>query len=267
MAVVLIGAVPLIYFISPVIVGLVWLRKGAQEGAIVLAWAALPILAWIMYPAIVYDTIGNLLPLIVLLSVAGLAALLRISESWQFTLLLSVLIGVVCDVYLRVQPLVIDILIQQIELVNDLSGGNQTFTRNELIVLVSGIHMGTVILLLMASRWMQALLYLPGGFRKEFHALRIEPGAATPLLVLLLLSGFGLVLPETWTLYFCVPLVLAGTALVHAAVAGRRMALLWLLVFYTVYPVILQFLMLFALVDSWYDFRKRIPSNPGSGSS
>ena len=72
-SVVLIGAIPLIYFLSPVVVGLVMLRKGPREGMLVLGWAALPILAWIIYPAMVYDTIGNMLPLIVLLSVAALA--------------------------------------------------------------------------------------------------------------------------------------------------------------------------------------------------
>lgn len=266
-AVVLIGAIPLIYFLSPVVVGLVMLRKGSREGMIVLGWAALPILAWIIYPAMVYDTIGNMLPLIVLLSVAALAMVLRTTESWQFTVLFAVVAGIVCDIYLRIQPLVIDILLLQINSLMEIGGTRDPVSRNELISLVATVHMGIAIMLLMASRWMQALLYLPGGFRKEFQALRIESKMATPLLVLLVLSSFGLLLPETWTFYFALPLLLAGTALVHATVAGRRLAALWLLLFYTVYPVIVQFLVLFALVDSWYDFRKHRPTPPAGGDS
>ncbi|MEX2131026.1 MAG: hypothetical protein WD772_06025 [Pseudohongiellaceae bacterium] len=267
LAVVLIGVIPLIYFISPIIVGLVILRKGPREGGLLLAWASLPILAWIAYPAIVFDTIGNLLPLIVLLAVAGLAVVLRTSGSWQFTLLFSVAVGLICDVYLRIQPLVIEILLLQINPLLELSGSREPVTREELITLVAVTHMGMAILLLMASRWMQAMLYQPGGFRKEFHELRIERRAALPLLVMILLSGFGILVPETWLLYFTLPLLVAGTALVHATIALRRMSGLWLLAFYTVYPVIVQFLVLFAMVDSWYDFRKHMPAAPPGGNS
>jgi hypothetical protein len=167
-------------------------------------------------------------------------------------------VGLICELYLRIQPQIIELLLMQINPLLEASGSQQPVTAGELIALVASVHMGVVVLLLMVARWQQAVLYNPGGFRQEMHALRIEPKAAAPLVVLLILSGFGVILPETWLLYFTLPLLLAGTALVHATIAMRKMSGLWLLVFYTVYPVIVQFLVLFALVDSWYDFRKHM---------
>lgn len=261
------AALPLVSLLTPIIVGLVWLRRGAREGAMVLGWAMVPTLAWAIYPVLAFDTIGNLLPLIVLLSVAGLAAVLRVSQSWQFTVLLAVLVGVVCDLYLRLQPMMVDLLMLQIEQLQAMSPTLELVTREDLITWLSVVYMVTAILSLMASRWLQAMLYQPGGFRREFVALRIESKVAVPLLVLLLLSGFGVVLPTTWELYFSLPFILAGTALVHSTIAVKQMSGLWLLVFYTVYPVILRFLVLFALIDSWYDFRSRMSAPPSGGGS
>ena len=42
MAVMLLGLVPLVYYLSPAIVGLIMLRKGWRDAAFVLAWAVLP---------------------------------------------------------------------------------------------------------------------------------------------------------------------------------------------------------------------------------
>ncbi len=46
MAAAILGLIPLIYFLNPVVVGLVMLRKGLQEAGFVLVWAILPIGAW-----------------------------------------------------------------------------------------------------------------------------------------------------------------------------------------------------------------------------
>jgi hypothetical protein len=258
LAVVLIGTIPLIYFISPVLVGLVILRKGFQEGSIVLAWALLPIVAWIVVPAVTLDAPGNLLTVIVLLAVAGLAALLRRSGSWQFTVLAAVLVGIGIELYLRMQPVLMDMILAQLNPILLASGASEPVSRNELITLFAVVHMGLAVLLLMVSRWMQAMLYNPGGFRKEFMLLRIERRAALSLLLLILLGSFAVLVPTTWTIHFMMPLLFAGTALVHATVAIKKMSGLWLLAFYTVYPVIVQFLVLFAVIDSWFDFRRHM---------
>lgn len=73
------GIIPLINLLSPVVAGLVMLRKGPQEALVVVAWAILPLAGWAM--------VGDVIPLVLLIGISGLALLLRESESWEFTLL------------------------------------------------------------------------------------------------------------------------------------------------------------------------------------
>lgn len=261
LTVMLIGAIPLIYFLSPVLVALVLMRKGVQEGLWLAGWAALPLVAWVIYPLLAFGVLGSLLPLLVLGALVGLAAVLRSTRSWQLTVVSGIGVGLVIELYLRVQPQIIDLLLVQLAPLLE-SGAAQPVDRGDLIALVTTVHLIMVLLLLMVARWLQAMLYNPGGFRQEMHALRIEPKVATPLVVLMLLSGLNLGLPSMWLMYFALPLIVAGTALVHAVIAGRRLAALWLLAFYTVYPMILQFIVLVALIDSFYDFRKTKPTAP-----
>ena len=73
MAVLLIGLVPLINFLNPVVIALLLLRKGLREAALVSVWAILPIGAWAL--------VGDVYPLIMLIGVSGLALLLRETKS------------------------------------------------------------------------------------------------------------------------------------------------------------------------------------------
>jgi len=255
-AVVLTSAIPPVYFISPVIVGLVILRKGMNEGFLLLMAAMLPMAIWTIYPSVAMDQQANLLPYMLLFSVSGLAAVLRATQSWQLTVLLTVLVGLVFELYLRLQPAAVDTLLVQLNQLMQQSGVTDSVGRSQLVALIAMVQTVMTVLLLMWSRWLQAMLYNPGGFRQEFHSLRIENRTALLLVPLLLLSGLGVVLPETWYGYFSIPLMIAGVALVHATVAMKQMSPLWLFAFYAVFPVIGQLLVLLALADSWYDFRK-----------
>ncbi|MDP6414284.1 MAG: hypothetical protein QGG54_04530 [Gammaproteobacteria bacterium] len=261
LAVVLLGLIPMVNLLSPVVVGLVLLRKGAQEAGIILAWAVLPIGAWAMA--------GNVPPLILLIGISGLAGILRKTESWEFTLLAAIVIGVAVETYLRLQPAVLDVVFQQLELyleTNNLQGlqvggeGAQLEVLRETFTSFLGaIYMFLAILLLMLARWMQASLFNPGGFQQEFHALRIEQKVALVLLGLMLLASFQVLIPQTWMLYLILPLVFSGMALVHAFAAKNKLSSLWLAALYAVLmlPVVVNLIVLLALVDSWYNFRKR----------
>ena len=261
LAVVLLGLVPLVYFLNPVVVGLVMLRKGTQEAGIVFAWAVLPIGA--------HAVIGDFIPLIMLCGISGLAWILRKTESWEFTLLAAIAIGLAVEVYLRLQPLVLDVLFLQMELyleTNNLQrlqlGGEgvqlEDF-RESLTSFLGAMYMFVAIMLLMLARWMQASLYNPGGFQQEFHALRIEQKVAMILLGLMLLASFQVLIPQTWILYLILPLLFSGMALIHALAAKKQLSSLWLAALYAVLmlPVVVNMVVLLALVDSWYNFRKR----------
>lgn len=257
-AVMLLGLIPLVNLLNPVVVGLIALRKGLQEVVVIFVWAILPLGAWAMA--------GDVVPLIMLIGITGLAVLLRETESWEFTLLAAIAVGVCVEVYFRLQPAVIDALMQQLDLYLQASnpqGLQIEEVRNVMLSVIGAVYMFLSIVLLMLARWMQAGLYNPGGFKQEFHSLRIEQKVALALIVIMLLSSFGLVVPDAWLLYFVLPLMFSGIALIHAVVAKKNLSSMWLVTFYILLmlPVVVQIVVLLALVDSWYDFRSRLSNS------
>jgi hypothetical protein len=254
-AVLLLGLLPLLNLLNPVMVGLVALRKGWQEGIVIFAWALLPLGAWAM--------IGDVVPLIMLVGISALALLLRETESWEFTLLAAIAIGVCVEIYLRVQPAVLDVLMAQVEIYlqnNNPQDLQIADVRNAMVTVIGAVYMFLSIMLLMLARWMQAALYNPGGFKQEFHKLRVEQKVGLILIAAMLLASFGVLIPEAWVLYLVIPLLFSGIALVHAVVAIKNLSRMWLVTFYVLLmlPITVQMLVLFALIDSWYDFRTRL---------
>ncbi|HBW84355.1 MAG TPA: hypothetical protein DEF79_09990 [Gammaproteobacteria bacterium] len=257
-AVVLLGLIPLVNLLNPVVVGLIALRRGLQEVVIVFAWAVLPVAAW--------AAAGDVVPLIMLFGITGLALLLRETESWELTLLAAIAVGISVEGYFRVQPAVIDALMAQLEqYVRSSSSQDLRLEAVSTVMLsvIGAVYMLISVLLLMTARWMQALLFNPGGFRMEFHSLRIKRNVALGLLAVALLSGSGVIVPESWILYFLMPHVFAGIALVHAVVKMRSLPVLLLVTFYILLmlPVAVQLVVLLALADSWFDFRSRLQNS------
>lgn len=255
MAALLLGLIPIVNFLSPVVVGLVVLRKGLSEAAQVLVWAILPIGGWAIA--------GDPVPMIMLLGITGLAGLLRASESWEFTLLAAIAIGLCVEIYLRLQPAVLDLIFLQMQPYFDANGiqGEQLESlRNVMTSFMGAVYMFLAIVLLMLSRWMQAAVFNPGGFQKEFHGLRVEQKVALLLVGLMMLANFGILVPQSWMLYLVLPLMFSGLALLHAVVAAKKLSSLWLAVLYAiiVLPIIANMIVLLALLDSWYDFRTRL---------
>lgn len=255
MAVLLLGLIPIVNFLSPVVVGLVVLRKGLTEATQVLVWAIFPIGGWAIA--------GDPVPLIMLLGITGLAGLLRASESWEFTLLGSIVVGLCVEIYLRLQPAVLDLIFLQMQPYFDANGiqGEQLDSwRNVMTSFMGAVYMLLAIVLLMLSRWMQAAVFNPGGFQKEFHGLRVEQKVALLLVGSMMLANFGILIPQSWMLYLVLPLMFSGLALVHAVVAAKKLSSLWLAVLYAIIglPLITNIIVLLALLDSWYDFRTRL---------
>lgn len=125
-------------------------------------------------------------------------------------------------------------------------------------------HLASMILLngllaLFLGRGWQAALFNPGGFRTEFHALRLGRPLAGLTLVLLagaLLSGWvpltNLALPLS-VLY-----TVQGIALVHALAFARSLSPAWLLLFYLLLPLLSQLVLALGLADAWIDLRARL---------
>lgn len=240
-------------WVGAAIVALVTLRKGPNQGSKVLVWA--------MIPAIALAVFGDTGPMTTLLGVALAATVLRATASWQWTLVAAVVSAVITALLMHTMgrayiEQVLQVLTEAMSQMNTgeaSSGGLGLPTA----VQVAGL---LVIVCLLLARWWQAVLYNPGGFRQEFHRLRLAP----PLTVVLLLLGVAVSSLgadyKLWAMIFALPLVFAGFGLVHGLVGLKGLSSAWLGGFYFLWLVlgpVKMLTILLAVVDSWVDFRGR----------
>ncbi len=260
------AALPLLFWLSAAAGSLVFLRRGFKDASGVLAWALLPALAWWFF--------GEPRTLMVLLGTLGLAALLRAGQSWNRVLLFSIAMGLVYGVVLgsvfrepidalagaleKALPQMLDGLYQQLSVEERARLGS--LIAPVLNGLIAALLQAVSVLALMLGRYWQAVLYNPGGFGREFQAVRL-PLVPTLVLVVLMLVGpnFG---PELAMLTpLCsVPLMFAGLALMHGLVAQGRLGKFWLVGMYVTLLLFMQLtyplLVVLAIVDSLIDFSR-----------
>lgn len=122
----------------------------------------------------------------------------------------------------------------------------------------------TVVVALLFARWLQALLYNPGGFQREFHALSLgRPLAllAAGLLLAALFYGYGLV----HDLAFVVSAVFAlqTLALVHVLVAARSGSRAWFIGLYLMLPLLFEVAVAIGVADAAFGWRRRFLAGPG----
>ena len=178
------AALPLLYWLAAAAGCLVLLRRGLQDAFGVLALGLLAALIW-------WLQLGEPKVLLVLLGSSSLALVLRASESWVRTLLVSVALGLVfsllIDAAFRPQ---IEALAQEIVKILPMALGElyQQFSVDErarLAALIAPALIGLMavmmpivsVLSLILGRYWQALLYTPGSFSRELSSNRIPAGA------------------------------------------------------------------------------------------
>ena len=257
--------VPWLFWFSGAIVALVTLRRGLSPALPVLVAAAVPAGWWWAQ--------GDAIPLASVLLVTLMAVVLRSRMRWSEALIVGTLAAAgMIQLGIFVPPGGTGPLLEQLRqsstevdrMLTELA--RQGFDTEQLAtLLVSGIT-GLVVTiaaigcLALARAW-QAGLYNPGGFREEFHALRMAP-RELGLLVLLGVVGMLLGLPALSMLVW-VPLLVVGVALVHGFIGIKGMNGLWLIAFYllliTTWPMIL-IVLLAAFIDVFVDFRGRLAS-------
>ena len=272
------AALPLLYWLGAAAGCLVLLRRGLKDALGVLALGLLPALIW-------WLQMGDPRVLLVLLGSSSLALVLRASESWVRTLLVSVALGLVYSVMLGAafRPQ-IEALAQEIVKILPLALGElyQQFSVDErarlasliapaLIGLMAVMMQIVSVLSLILGRYWQALLYNPGGFGREFRSIRIPAGPAMLLLACMVVGpNFG---PQMALLApICsVPLVFAGLALIHGLAAQKRLARFWLVGLYVTLLLFMQLiyplLVVLAIVDSLIDFRGRLASKDADNAN
>lgn len=273
--VVLAAALPLLFWVSAAAGSLVLLRRGLNDALGIVLWALLPTLLWWYF--------GEPRPLLVLCGSLALALVLRARVSWTPVLLASVLLGLLYgtiidavfgEVVKRNAAELLELMPQMLgENYRQMTADEQAKLGSLLAPVLTGLMAALLQLLslfcLLLARYWQALLYNPGGFGREFRAVRLPAPIAVALLVgIFLLPALSIELAMLTPLC-SVPLAFAGVALLHGLVAQQRLGRFWLVGLYVslllfmqlVYPL----LVVLAVVDSLFDFRGRAARNDASG--
>ena len=257
--------------ISPATVGLVSLRKGGQEGVVVLLWAALPLIA-----SYFFDQGSSLLTFISglsLLMTLIAANVLRVTGSWQWTILTSMLTAMM--VMFAIALLLstdVDLLVDRLstmfaELAQQQSAQVEPFIASRPLVLGLGALMLAVstILCLFVSRWWQAMLYNPGGFGEEFRQLRLDVRAAGLSIMAFVVALYLPTEYRFWAELMVLPLLLSGLSLMHYGVNVAALGKAWLVFMYVGLvvsgPVIGGLLVGLGLADSLLNLRLRLTAS------
>jgi hypothetical protein len=254
--VLLCGFFPLLYFFSAAVVALVTLRKGRNEGLLILLWS--------MLPAGLLLAMGDITPLYLMTGTFALAMTLRNSLSWQMVLLVATAIGLTTQLSLVFQPgYQVQMELFSASLETQLNQDAQTqYTAEQIVDLGISIygayHALMVMICLMIGRWWQALLYNPGGFRQELHNLRIDPRIMIFLLGVILVGLMDIPPLDGWLPLFCIAPMFAGLAIAHYIVAKKAMGTPWLVLIYMTLLMMAPAILLLGMADSLLDLRKRL---------
>ena len=261
------------YFIplaSPSTIGLVTLKKGSLEGSLVALWALLPVLlGWFVSDTEAY-TANRLLTLVssaaLVIMVIG-AQVLRVTISWQWALIAVMATSMVAILGLNLLfPSGVEALVP---IMMALISGGDTEAANDIVEqrsLVLGLLtwglVTTSVMSLIVSRWWQSLVYNPGGFREEFHGLRLDAAVAR---VLLGIGALGVIFFPEYALWFRllpVPLLVSGMALVHYSADALQLNASSVFIMYVglfmFSPVFALLLVCLGIVDSHWNLRVRL---------
>jgi hypothetical protein len=258
-------------WISAAALALVTLRKGAGAGLWLYMWALLPVGTLLYF-------VRDSGPLMLLSGTMVLALVLRTTVSLPLAVLAAVGVGVVTGLTML---LVFGAYLEEVvvyfgefltSLEQQLSQGGQVveLARPDAIQIAGMFGAGfatlSTLCLLLARYW-QAALYNPGGFGTEFKALHYPVGVTAALVIAALLLGWLGMQYGAWAMLCLMPLSFAGLALIHARAQMRGRGTGWLTGFYIawfIFDPVKLLVVIFAVADSWFNFRQRWSTGPGT---
>jgi len=271
------AALPLLFWLSAAAGSLVLLRRGSDALSVLGVGLLSALVSWYF--------LKDPTTLLVLLGASGLALILRAGHTWNRVLLCSVAVGLLSAVSLgTVFSSLIESLAQTFEDVLPLAMGGvyETLSADEkafftglatpltIISIAASLQVFSVLCLMLGRYW-QASLYNPGGFGREFRAIRFPKNVALSLLAVMFVAPFFGAQTLILLPLCSVPLVFAGLALVHGLVAQKRLAAFWLVGMYvTLLPfmhLLGPLLVVLAIVDSLIDFRGRMASKDADNAN
>jgi len=277
---------PPVTLLSAAVVALVTLRKGLGDGALLIAFSTLAcgLLSLLAFGAVV-PVISFVL--LMWLPVWLLSGVLHSTRSLGLTLQIALLMGlvVIAAQYSQggdpvaswreaLEPFTRSLVEAGILVESDREGLLQMMSAWMPGLIAAGFLLQSMASLLLA-RWWQSMLYNPGGFRSEFHRLRVGRLLAWITLLVLgvsavtdirsahLLTYIGILLIAGW--------FLQGLAVVHGIVGLRRANVGWLVGVYALLlfamPHVAVLLALVGFADAWIDLRARLTPDPGPGGA
>lgn len=278
--------------ISILIVGLITLRKGAYEGTLVFIASILPyVLNYVTYPAattvqmeVVF--IATMIVIVINMLTWFLALMLRSFNNWGLTLEAGALAGVVA--VMLVHLFYPDVTVwwgQQLTayshktasvLAQLMPPSSDTMSKGMTPGMISVIKnyatgfsvaslLVNALLQLVIARWWQAAMFNPGGLQTELHQIRLSYVSALIFILAIISWNSGNPVGTDVLPVITVVFGAAGLSLLHALVAANKAGWFWLTLVYLgvmfLFPLGIASVAMAALVDTVFDFRKRLRRN------
>ena len=260
-------------FVGGAIIGLATLRYGAVEGGVVLAGSAA------VFAVAMWALAGSIAPAVVFMVVTGLpvlalCALLRSAVSQGVVLVTATLAtgAAIAMLYLAVPDPAewwLDVFAAFLVIGTegvDPRGFEQL--AEMLRTVVTGLPiavMVTSVCTVFLARWAQSTLDNPGGFGREFRALRVgrrfAAGAGAVIVLALFLTPRGAGVGHDLLMLVVAACAIQGIATVHGLVGLRGGGRGWLVAMYAslflVTPAAVLALSVAGFSDAWLDYRTR----------
>ncbi len=268
---------PPISIVSSASVALVTLRRGANEGLYILIISCLvtALLGMMLFGSYQFALLYGL---VLWLPVWLIAIVLREGGQLAVAIEIAVILGVLGIVgFYLYHPMpsalwneMLNQMMQpMIESTPEIPAEEVKLSLERFSRLMTGaIAAGTVYGMLFGlflGRWWQAVLFNPGGFKKEFLALRthrqLAMGTIVVVAMALLLSG--VVAEVCWNIVVLmfVLYTIIGTAALHASFSGMKNARFmvpFLYITLVMIPHVTIAVAIFGLGDTWLDLRNKI---------
>lgn len=264
------SCVPFLAFLGYAVMGLVTLRKGAKDGGLIVLCLAIPPVIVMLTTHNPWIFVWNYLCGAVLVWL--FAVLLRETRSWQRVFQLAVCVGVLGIIIFHmvngnahawwISTLKQDIATVQNNLKMKLSSEQQASMFHGIARIATGMQAFTLLLgnlvALILARWWQSILYNVGGFKKEWHQLRVDKVTTVIAILLIAMAVVGPAVLLDCVPVMVIPFLMSGIGLVHFWCEGqhtiRLIAFYVLLVLFL--PYVIGLLVAVMVIDSFFNLRK-----------
>ncbi len=278
----LLSLVPIFGFLSVfsgASVALVTLRHGPKQGVKIVAGATITVMLFMM--VLQGGTmLAWIMASLLWLPVWAVSIVLRNTVSWSVTLMSTAVLGLLALLSAYVvlgDPIEFwrSALASLFDLMASQSGGSNQMGLQEQLpaiaewltgFLVAALVLG-ILASIMVARWWQSVLYHPGGFQKEFHALALPRQSSIAVLVVLMIATVGPgvfgALASDFLMTVMIIYAVVGLGFVHCFVRATNRHTGWLVALYVLLFVALPHavatLAAVGFSDSWANFRERLP--------